>query len=142
MRATTGTGAVGSTGIVTRICDTVAPTAGPVTPQNGASGAYVALLGRHTALGKKAKTTSFTRLVKLTISKGHTAFTIHANLKRGYRWQLKTEYVRPGHKAGQHVDGQRVGSECTHVAYERAPGWPGHHALDDADGRNSSLRDR
>jgi len=67
------------------------------------SGAYVRLLGRHTKSlkgSKKATTTGpFSRLSKLTIAKGSTKFTFHVQLKRGYRWALKLEYIQPGHKA-------------------------------------------
>jgi ABC-type tungstate transport system permease subunit len=75
---------------------------GTVSPAPTASGAYVELLGRHTTKlsGGKTKIGKLSRLVKLTIKKGTTAFTIHAKLTRGYHWQLETEYVRPGHKAG------------------------------------------
>jgi hypothetical protein len=75
---------------------------GVVSPAPTAAGAYVELLGRHTTKlsGGKSKTGKLTRLTKLTIKRGTTAFTIHARLTRGYHWQLETKYVRPGHKAG------------------------------------------
>ncbi|HEY5195419.1 MAG TPA: hypothetical protein VIJ51_00160 [Solirubrobacteraceae bacterium] len=89
---------------------------GTVSPAPTAAGAYVELVGRHTTKVKitpatkkakkagastaAAKKVVLSRLAKLTIAKGKTKFTIHAKLKRGYHWQLETEYVRPGHKAG------------------------------------------
>jgi tungstate transport system substrate-binding protein len=68
---------------------------GSVSPAPTRSGAYVGLLGR------RSTGASFTRLAKLTIKPGTKTFSIHVTLKRGYRWQLETEYVRPGHKVGK-----------------------------------------
>ena len=50
---------------------------------------------RHAALARSAAV-GFSSLTHVTVKSGKTTFTIHAKLKRGYRWVIQLEYRQSG----------------------------------------------